>query len=137
MFPIVYPLSVRARYAFVSDSIHSTSSCMSQCGPFAQANEISSASLVNGSLELLRFGTNTRVGAKLSFQYYYLRLVDDEKEMEHIQKRVSRFFDFYTHRVNSNVFIFIRIIVNIFSKFIVLYRSMVPLFKYSVFGLVS
>jgi len=71
---------------------------------------------VNGSLELLRFGTNIRVGAKSSFQDYYLRLVDEE--MEHIKKRVSRFFDFYTHRANSNVFIFIRIIVNnIFSKF--------------------
>jgi len=44
-------------------------------------NEIS-WTLVNGSLELLRFGTNTRVGAKLSFQDYYLRLVDEE--MEHI-----------------------------------------------------
>jgi len=37
---------------------------------------------VNGSLALLRFGTNTRVGAKLSFQDYYLRPVDEE--MEHI-----------------------------------------------------
>jgi len=35
---------------------------------------------VNGSLELLRFGTNTRVGAKLSFKDYYLRLVDEDKE---------------------------------------------------------